>query len=734
MYKGKKKVDLNKSYDQIKTKSYKNKNKDFYSINPSSSSINLKNSIKSCELINKYIELNNQASNFITPQGQAKKALSSYKEASEIAEQLNDNFKINESKCNQGIAYYHLNDIKKAISLLKPCYINFCKICSNGQINSDIKNLIMLCKSGVNLCMCKILLFHDKSDCKEIINDIINIIEQENDLNVQIFCIRYINNILFGVGSLLSINSNLISSYLKYSNMEIDLNSSEELGEETNKINQLFYESFFNFIATKEFDPWIQSLDAIYKKMEKLNFKNGMINILFNQQIAICLKYLFNDKDTNILNNNNSELDEAKLKLSSLIKSVSTNEKMGEYEEEDEIDEKEINNIINDYRYKLSIIIDIYDLIHPFEEKLNNNLEYSQNKNDEKFNKKYSKYSKNKYNYYHKELNFNINGKFFLVLLLRYTISYFEKNIKDHNLKNELINNIKNALNAINDSEISGLDFSNIDLSSIDPGLSNNLINLFSNLFYIYERSELKRYFEKFRYGVNYNNKLRSYKKHNLGKFGEKGESIQIEKKLDRFFNIAYSHIYNGELINKVNFRSKGAKIHYFQIENKNDCLQYFLENKSKSSKKEFDFDYIKRVRIGIETPNIKNKLNTVQISNRNKETPYKFMSFILGYDENNKINIINKTIDLVFDDEKSANYWFYGLYYYLQISQRPFKICSCTNFLLLRLKTKMINKLGSDINKIKKKPFTYYMKKYFNNILKKQNNNQNDDDDDNIH
>ena len=53
MYKGKKKVDLNKSYDQIKTKSYKNKNKDFYSINPSSTSINLKNSIKSCELINK---------------------------------------------------------------------------------------------------------------------------------------------------------------------------------------------------------------------------------------------------------------------------------------------------------------------------------------------------------------------------------------------------------------------------------------------------------------------------------------------------------------------------------------------------------------------------------------------------------------------------------------------------------------------------------------------------------
>ena len=78
-------------------------------------------------------------------------------------------------------------------------------------------------------------------------------------------------------------------------------------------------------------------------------------------------------------------------------------------------------------------------------------------------------------------------------------------------------------------------------------------------------------------------------------------------------------------------------------------------------------------------------------------------MSFILR----------NRTIDLYFKDEKSAKSWFYGLYYYFKISERKYKICSCTNYLLFRIKSKMIKNFNKDIKKIDKYTFSSCLKKY---------------------
>ena len=110
----KRNYNLNKSFDNYN----KNPNQKYESeqnlMNPPISNIDLENSLNSCLLINQYINLNNEALNLLSKE-QASKALSCYQKASSIANQLRDQFKIKESECNKGIAYYHLNDIKKAI-------------------------------------------------------------------------------------------------------------------------------------------------------------------------------------------------------------------------------------------------------------------------------------------------------------------------------------------------------------------------------------------------------------------------------------------------------------------------------------------------------------------------------------------------------------------------------------------------------------------------------------------
>ena len=277
---------------------------------------------------------------------------------------------------------------------------------------------------------------------------------------------------------------------------------------------------------------------------------------------------------------------------------------------------------------------------------------------------------------------------------LNYTKEYFEKNLDDENLKNNLINNIETALDTINNPQNSGLDFSNINIFSLDPQLAD------------YYDTFLSKANDKNTTSTSTNNKpLKSRKK------------IKNKKKdlLNDFFENAYEHIYNGEVLTKINFGNNQTKKYYFQVENKIDHLQYFVsKNTIKTIKNQYDFDNILKVKIGMFTKNVIKKSNNLDIIKKNKKSPYRFMSFIFSNDFN------KKTLDIVFEDGKSAKKWFYGLYYYFVISKRTYKICSCTNYLLFRIKSKMINKMNLDNEKIKDKSFAYYIKKYFNKYKKK--------------
>ena len=148
---------------------------DIYPINSQYSKKELQNYYSKCELINEYIDINNKALE-LQLNNKFPKALSLFEKASTIADQLNDDFKKNESECNKGIIYFHLKKIKESINLIQSSFDYFYTLCNKRIQNNNIQNLTLLCKSGANLCMCKILLSNDKDNCTNLINDILNII------------------------------------------------------------------------------------------------------------------------------------------------------------------------------------------------------------------------------------------------------------------------------------------------------------------------------------------------------------------------------------------------------------------------------------------------------------------------------------------------------------------------------------------------------------------------------
>ena len=673
------------------------------------------NSLNTCELINKYLDMNKQGS-LLIQENKDLDAISYYEEAASIADELKDNFKKYESKCNLGIINYKLNNIQNAINLLQPCYKYFSDLCSSENNGNILENLTMLCKSGANLCMCEIAL-NNNDYCTRIIGDIINIISNEEDIYIQYFCLKYLNTILFCVNSLL-FNKNKINS-------EQDQNDSseDENQEDNNKTNQLLFESFNNFISTQNYESWINSLNALNIKMGISSNKQGLIKIIFNQQMAICLKNMENEG--NNLNEENEE--EAKLKLCALLlsrkqvteeKKINLNNSNGN---EIQINDEYINIIIEEYKNKLNNIKDIYNKLYSFEKQLNDNMRNNQN-NSNIINMEYYKKNilKEKYNddyNYEDELAKN---KYFLILLLKYTINYFDSTIEDENTKNSLIYNIESAIYSINNPQISGLDFSNIDLHKLDPQLFNHVKKILMNLLKIYRLQKCKFVFDILKSTLKSNPKngiiLKSQK--------PKLNNNYKEKILEDFFQNYYLHIFNGELIGKINFRTEGMKNHYYQIDNDTDHFQCFDKQSSNKSKKEFDFDDdIIKIKIGITTKNLKNKIDIIESCSKNKSLPYMFMSFIINdkiKDKKDKLDGL--TLDLMFNDEESAKSWFYGLYYYFVISKRPYKIMSCTYYILFRIKSKLIKKLNLNSSKSKKKKeinknntFAYYMKKFYN-------------------
>ena len=346
-------------------------------------------------------------------------------------------------------------------------------------------------------------------------------------------------------------------------------------------------------IEKEEIDPWLNTLNLISQKIEKYNNKGGIIRVLFNQQIAICIKNNIYFKNDLV---NNHRVNKVKIKLINLIQNISKNKNKI-------INDEYLNSIISDYKSKFLEIRIIYKILYFFEENIIKNQQ--QIINYSYINVGLKNKHKNKLD---QNIEFNINSEYYLKLLFQSAIKYFNENIYDIKLKKELINKINTAQNIINSKE---MDISKIDISSIDPDISLYLKKLINNLFRIYNKSSyiniLNKYFKIYKNNVKLNQE----------------EIVKI------FFEDQFTNMIKGDYITKINFGNSYLKKHFYKIECKNDIFNSFDSKEGKKLIKSLEFGKIKKFVVGIKTKNILiKKQNILDKEKINK--PYLFMSLIL--------------------------------------------------------------------------------------------------------
>lgn len=669
-----------------------------YSYIPSNPDIHLKK-------LNDYKELTNQGSFFLL-NNRFNEAMDTYEKAFQLSEQLKDEYKKNESKCNIGIVKFHLGKLFDAINLIQPIYDYINKICKEESENNTIQNLCLLCKAGVNLCLCLLTRNSENNNPISIIENIINVLSNEEDLYQQLYCSHYLNYSFFKVNSLSNNPNGFWMDMKNYDNKN---------DSQINDDNKFLIESFNIFVATQKFEPWLNSLNILLDKMRKLNDNQGIIYELFNQQIAICLKNDINFNNNVNYNNfsNNEEVNQAKLKLTALFMTLTQinnndmninindnldniiNDNNFNNQENDIITEEYVNDIIEDYKSKFLAIRKIYQILNSFEELIDGKIqdqEYYPNNNISSSKISYKKKSKyDNFNNYdnNNDYKFNFNTEYFFKLLLINNIFYYRNNIQDNKLRKDLINETKNTIDLIESKKIN---LGKIKLSSIDPDISDYLTSLFKSIFKTYYKNKKRNYF-------------RRYKK-NIRKMLNNPDYSKIKNnynmKIKNFFEKRYSHIYKGENIRKINYNSIQIKEHFYQIDCGNDLFQVFSLNQSiQKAKHNYYFDEVIKIVVGFKTKNVLNKIDSLKITKEKK--PFLILSLVFR----------NRTIDLYFKDEKSAKYWFYGLYYYFKISKRKYKICSCTNYLLFRIKSKMMKKFNKNIKTMDDYTFSSCLIKY---------------------
>ena len=770
-------VDLNKINESRKT------NVIFNSIGSSASNININND-DLYKKIHIYIDLTNEGSSLLL-NNKYNEALIIYKEALKMAEQLRDKFKKNETNCNIGSVNFYLGKLNEAINYIEPCFNYIYSICSNEIGNNNIKHLYLLCKAGANLCMCQLTMNSGNNNSINVINKVISIISKETDLYKQLFCVKYLNNTLFRVNSLLTNKNNFLNN--DYINNNYSTNE-----DEYNAINKLFIEAFDSFVSTRKYEPWLNSLKIIYQKMEKLNDNNGMFFILFNQQLGICLK---NYEKNNFLSDEDEEVNEAKMKLKSILQTLKQDNidnidnidndndndinNINNNQDTQVINDIYINNIIDDYNSKLTIIRGIYQILYSFEEQIIRNIQNNESN--------VSKFILSKYKYMNNEEP-NIDSKYFIMLLLNYTRKYVNQNIQDIDLKNDLINDINNTLELINSNQI---DISQIKITSFDPEIFQSLTSLLNSFFNFYKKMAWQQFFEKLKNYGNNNNIINYKSGYNINNINNSNNN-----------NINYKSGYNINNSNNNNFNFKsGNNINNINNNNDNDNDNDNFNdndndndsdnnnnNNNKDKKRQFKpikreittppktnkkenkqklTNFFEKQYYGIYKGEILTKINYgtsgykkhfYQIDyeqdlfesfppNESAQKPQKVYDFdtilkiVVGIKTKNvikKINNLNlkkknepyrfmslilrnRNIDLYFPKQESSKKWYYGFYHYFDLSKRNFKIGSCTKYILFTIKCKMINQLELKISLVDDEPLSSVFKRYFKAFKEKK-------------
>ena len=557
-------------------------------------------------------------------------ALEGFKNSLKLANELNDEYKKNESLCNLGIANFYLNKINESINYLENSYNNIKTKCSNENFANDLKSLNLLIKTGVNLIL-GYLAIGNFNEISEILNEILTLIEREVSYHKQLKCVKTMIKIFFHCESLIEENN--------IENNDDDDNN-KDYEKYKNIINKLI-KNFNEFLKNKNYDEFIKCLSEIKNEFEKLNDFTGILFAIFNEQSFIYVNEINKDE-------NSEKINDCKGVLISLFTGINKN---NNDDDDNKIDDNLFEMILKNFKEKIEKSFEIYQKLFDFENKLittlnnNNNLTPNISPRNSKINN--SKIHVNNIN----------NNNFFIKLLINYYIVHIIPKFSNNNNKNLLIDQLKTTLNIIENSN----EFKNLSIKNLDNEIFENLFILFDNLLKIHIKFKKKHY-------------LNIYKH----KIFVIISTINV-KKIKDFYDSFLVVIDKGEKIIKINFNGNGFKEHFYRIDINDDNFEIYKnsENKKKGKANQIiNMNDILKVVYGFKTKNLKKKYENLE----NNLNPELYLSLVCT----------KRSYDFYFKKEKKSVSWFYGFQIYYKQSKRNYKVSSTTKYVLSRLKIKM--------------------------------------------
>ena len=177
--------------------------------------------------------------------------------------------------------------------------------------------------------------------------------------------------------------------------------------------------------------------------------------------------------------------------------------------------------------------------------------------------------------------------------------------------------------------------------------------------------------------------------------------------------NAQLTKIQNGDDLQKINFTSSGIKVHSYKIDDKGN-FQIRDKNTDKKPKKVLNLNNnIIKVMYGFSSQGIKKKILSKDNDNdflKLTNSPWKFLSLITK----------ERSIDLFCENNKINN-WFYGLKHYFNNNNIPFKIISTNNYVLNKIKFKIVKKLKDNFQNDNLKENDNNSKQIIKNLIKEK-------------
>ena len=628
-----------------------NDNSEFQKINYEIKDYKAENIAKNKYYI-QYVTLNRQGFENIKERNYSS-ALLNFKNCYDISKNyLKEDLKQINSLINISICQYYTGNfsesytaINKAKTLYDSIYIQNSNISSHQKLQLTLK--LFINSSLANLSV---------NNCTEAKNDIlfiILVIRKQNDLEKQLIYFRTVLYTLFKIDSLII--------YDQEDNKNILNNKEDDI--DPNQIINNMMKGFIHCLKENDEGILLETFKEAAQKYKKLNDGNGYYFALFYHYLVLY--------DLNKNNFNENDIEEIKKKISLC------NNKLIENDLDNQIKDKDINKLLNEFVEKIKCACDIYQTLENFEKELNSKIDFNKEKSnnnisDDENNVSYSHLLDKS----HLLTNDKINSPIFVKLLLRFSLNFLKNQKKKLLENNNEINNQKNMIDNYNTLieeikimnkkiELNEINIENIPIHQLDKEMINSLKQLFDNLIYIRYKCVLSQAFKKYRSKV------------------KKKKNAKIIKKIVKFLSAHYESLTKGMNLIKINYKSNGFKTHFYDIDEENLTFNIRKDETNDYPTKSYHIqNEIIKIQYGIKSRNLRKKLLSKDKDLemlRLLRYPWRFISIITR----------ERSIDFYCDDEQIDD-MFYGMKNFLTDNYVPFKINSTNYYLLNKTKIKI--------------------------------------------